>query len=75
MGWDSELRQRLIVRVSAAAVDGRANEALIGVLADSLRVAKSSIELFRGQKSRNKTIRLHMNNEAYQSWAETIPIV
>ena len=46
------------VYVSAPAVDGKANKALIGLLADYFKVRKSQIEIIKGLKSRHKTINI-----------------
>lgn len=48
----------LRVRVMAAPVDGAANRAVIGLLAEALRVAPSRIELVRGATSRDKVFRV-----------------
>jgi len=61
--------------VSAAAVDGRANEALIAALANSLRIAKGKITMMQGQRSRNKLIQLSIDNDVYQRWLLTVPVV
>jgi uncharacterized protein (TIGR00251 family) len=47
---------RLKVHVTAPAVDGKANAALLLLLAEHLKVRKSDIEILRGEKSRNKVI-------------------
>jgi uncharacterized protein len=52
----SEEEGRLKVYVTAPAVDGKANAALILLLAEYLKVRKSDIEILRGEKSRNKVI-------------------
>ena len=46
------------IAVRAPAVDGKANAALIRFLARQLKVVRHSIVLERGQKSRNKVIRI-----------------
>lgn len=46
----------LTVYVRQPAVDGKANGALITILADYLRVPKTRISIVRGHTSRNKTI-------------------
>ena len=48
----------LRVRVSAAPVDGAANEELIRALADVLRVPRRNIEISSGQTSKEKQIRV-----------------
>jgi uncharacterized protein (TIGR00251 family) len=44
------------VRVTAALVGGKANEAVIALLSDVLRMAKSDIVLVKGHTSRDKTV-------------------
>ncbi|HEY5983164.1 MAG TPA: DUF167 domain-containing protein, partial [Anaerolineales bacterium] len=44
------------IQLKAAPVDGEANEQLIGFLAKTLRVARSSIEIIAGTTGRNKLI-------------------
>lgn len=46
------------VRVTAAPADGEANQAVIKLLSKHLNVPKSSLEITRGHKSRNKTVRV-----------------
>ena len=46
----------LLLSVSAPPVDSAANEAVIAVLAQALDVAKSTLFLAHGQKSRDKTV-------------------
>ncbi len=52
-GWEGEA---LKVRLTAAPVEGAANSALAQLLAKSLRVPKSSIEIIKGNSSRNKIV-------------------
>jgi hypothetical protein len=47
---------RLRIRVSAAPVDGAANESLIRLLAHALDVPRTAVRLTRGEKSRDKEI-------------------
>lgn len=51
---------RLKVRLAAPPVDGKANKALIEWAADYFGVAKSAVELVRGQTSRQKTLRIEL---------------
>lgn len=46
----------LTVFLAARAVDGAANEALIGLLAEYFRVRKSEVTLVRGHASRHKIV-------------------
>ena len=53
LGWDDDV---LRARVSAPPVKGRANEALLRLLAEALGVPKSSLRIVRGQRSREKLV-------------------
>ena len=48
---------RLLVKVRAKPEDGKANDAVIGLLARALGIAPSRIELLRGATSREKLVR------------------
>lgn len=50
---------RLMVRVTAAPVDGKANKAAGAALAKLLGVPKSRVEIVRGAGSRDKTVRVY----------------
>ena len=49
----------LKVALTAAPVDGAANEALKKLLAKALGVAKSDVEILRGDRARIKVLRVH----------------
>jgi uncharacterized protein (TIGR00251 family) len=49
---------RLRVRVGARAVEGKANAELERFLADLFHVRRSAVSLLRGEKSRDKTVRI-----------------
>jgi len=53
LGLDGDL---LRARVTALPVEGRANEALLRLLAEALDVPKSSLRIVRGQRSREKLV-------------------
>lgn len=53
-----EVEGSLVVYLHARAHDGEANVALIKALSGYYGVAKSQIEVIRGQKSRQKTIEI-----------------
>ncbi len=55
VGW---LGPALKVKVHAPALDGRANDALLSFLAAQLGVPRRTVTLLRGDKSRQKIIRL-----------------
>ena len=46
----------LVIRVTAPPVDGRANEAVVRLLAKRLRVAPSMVSIVRGVRSRRKVV-------------------
>ncbi len=48
----------LIVRVTAAAIEGRANESLRRLVAKRLRVPTSAVTIVRGHRSRDKFIEI-----------------
>ena len=52
-GWEGDL---LRVRVTAPPVEGRANDAVLRLLARGLDVPKSRLTLVRGQTQRNKVV-------------------
>ena len=49
---------RLLIRTTAAPADGKANTAVLRLLAAFLGVAPSRIRLVRGQTQRNKVVRI-----------------
>lgn len=49
---------RFKVKLTRPAVEGKANEQLINVLADHFNVAKSSIQIISGQKTSQKRINI-----------------
>src|SRR5437870_4044564 len=53
------LGNELRIKVTAPPVDNAANEALIGLLAERLDIARSRVELIRGHTSRHKLVKLH----------------
>ena len=49
---------KIIVRVTAPPEGGKANDAVVALLAKRLRVPKRSVRILRGHKSRDKRIRI-----------------
>jgi uncharacterized protein (TIGR00251 family) len=49
---------RLVVRVTAAPVDDRANEAVRDVVAQHFGVRASAVEIVNGHRSRDKVLRI-----------------
>lgn len=55
----------LIVRVTAPAIEGRANEAVRRLVAKHLRVPRSAVTIVRGGRSRDKVIEVQgLDNRA-----------
>ena len=54
--WESGEGERLRVRLTAPPVDGAANEALVGFLAERLGVPKRQVVVVRGATSRQKVV-------------------
>jgi uncharacterized protein (TIGR00251 family) len=49
---------RLLIRTTAAPADGKANKAVVRLLASYLGIAPSRIRVSRGETQRNKTLRI-----------------
>jgi uncharacterized protein (TIGR00251 family) len=54
--------QALQVKVTAAPENNKANEALIKIISDFLKVPKSKIQVISGLKSRHKTLSVNAND-------------
>jgi uncharacterized protein len=52
------------VRVAAPAADGRANDALVTLLAETFDVPRRSVEIVAGRGSRDKSVVVHGVGEA-----------
>ncbi len=65
-GWDMDDQGRrfLKVRVRAAPIEGRANEALIAFLVRTLKISKSRFTLVAGDTARLKQIEIDGLSEA-----------
>lgn len=48
----------VLIRVSAPPVDGRANEAVCRLIAQRLGVARSAVQIVRGDGTRDKLVRI-----------------
>lgn len=55
MGWENDV---LRVKVTSPPVDGRANKALVDLLAKTLKIPKKKIAIVSGRTSRLKTIHI-----------------
>jgi uncharacterized protein (TIGR00251 family) len=47
------------IKVTSPPVEGMANKALVALLSEKLKTAKSGIEIMVGKSSRMKTVRIH----------------
>jgi uncharacterized protein (TIGR00251 family) len=54
-GWRNDA---VVVRVTAPPVDGAANTAVVALLAAALEVAPSAVKVVRGQRGRDKLVRI-----------------
>ena len=59
----SEEVGQLKVHVKAPAFGGKANKALIGVLAEFFNVKKNDVKIIRGEKSREKVIEVDIDDD------------
>ena len=62
--------ETLRVRLAAQPVDGKANEALLAWLAQSLGVPRRQVSLLRGETSRRKHAALDVEVERVRAWLE-----
>ena len=63
---DADGRAYLKARVSAVPEDGKANKALIVLLAKKLRLPKSSITFISGETARKKILRIDTDPEDFE---------
>ena len=55
---------RLRVRLTAAPVDGAANRALLALLAETLELPRRALTLARGERARDKVVRVDGDTQA-----------
>lgn len=74
MGWDvgSDGRHYLKVRVAAAPEGGKANAALIALLAKTLEVPKSAVTIASGETSRLKQLNVAGRPDYLRTVLETL---
>jgi uncharacterized protein (TIGR00251 family) len=73
VGWRTLACDELAVRTTVAPEGGKANAAVIKMLAQSLGVPKTAIELVRGQSSRVKLVSFEMDEHDYRRWCDSLP--
>lgn len=73
-GWftDADGRRRLKVKVTAAPEKGKANRAVVKLLAKRLGVAPSDIEVVHGETGRDKTLQIAGPDDDLRRRIETI---
>jgi uncharacterized protein (TIGR00251 family) len=74
VGWRSVARDELSVRVRAVPEGGKANVAVVRVLARSLDIPKSAVEIVRGHGSRVKIVAFEMDEQQYRRWRDSLPV-
>ena len=62
----------LRVRLAAPPIDGRANDALIAWLAQSLGVPKRDVEVLRGESSRRKQVAIAVSHDVAAAWLSAL---
>jgi uncharacterized protein len=63
---------RLKIALTAPPVDGKANDALVGFLAQALDVPRRAVSILRGQTGRNKTVRIEgLTAARLETWIDT----
>ncbi len=64
---------RLAVRVSARPAEGEANKAVEALLAKAFGVPKGRVAIVRGERGREKTVRVEGDPEALAAAASQLP--
>ena len=72
VGWLDEHREVLALKVTAPAECGKANAAVVRLLADELNVPKSAIQIKSGSTSRHKLVSIDAPKEALNAWFDTL---
>jgi uncharacterized protein len=58
----------IVIKVTAVPEKGKANSAVIALLAENIGVPKSALELVSGDTDRNKVVRIASHVEVVQTW-------
>ena len=69
-GWADETKGVLLIKVTAPAEGGKANAAVIALLAKELGISKSAITVRAGHTSRYKLLSLVIAPERLAAWLE-----
>ena len=70
VGWLDDSHEELSLKVTAPAEGGKANAAVIRLLADALRIPKSAVTILRGEASRHKLVALDVDQEVFDAWLQ-----
>ena len=70
IGWLDKQREVLVLKVTAPAEGGKANAAVIKLLAEELNIPKSAIHIKRGSTSRHKLVSLEAPQDAISAWLD-----
>jgi uncharacterized protein YggU (UPF0235/DUF167 family) len=62
----------LRLRLTAAPVEGRANDALLAWLAGALHLPKRGVRLLRGSSSRRKQVEIDLPPTAVSAWLDEV---
>jgi len=72
VGWADAGQDTLLLRVTAPATEGKANEAVVKLLAAELGIPKSAVSITRGETSRNKLVTLDIAAEKLEIWLKMV---
>ena len=70
VGWLGDTREELSLKVTAVAEGGKANAAVIQLLARELKIPKSAVSIQRGETSRHKLVAIDIDHEVFNTWLE-----
>ncbi|GAA5168061.1 hypothetical protein GCM10023321_61620 [Pseudonocardia eucalypti] len=70
--WDGPRGGALLVSVRARAVDGRANDAVVGSLAGAFELRRSDVAIVSGHRGRDKVVELDGDPEALRTRLELL---
>ena len=64
----TEKGQVILAKLTEAPDKGKANAALIALLAKNLKLSKSRIKMIKGETSRNKLLDIEISDTALEQW-------
>ncbi|MDR2714247.1 MAG: DUF167 domain-containing protein [Coriobacteriales bacterium] len=72
VGWCGEAHDELALKVTAPAEGGKANTAVIKLLARTLNIPKTAITIVRGDTARHKLVVLDTDSEVFEAWIASL---